>query len=365
MKKTAVKSFVYVFLLSVLFGACKKVEDPQKNSSIISSSTFAQGVFITNEGPFGSGTGTVSFYDRKLNTVRADIFQEVNNRPLGNVVQSMEIIGDKAYIVVNNANKIEVVNASTFKSVGSIANLEYPRYILSDGKGKAYISQWSSPGRIAVVQLDNLKILKTIVVADGPERMLLFGDKLYVVNTGGFGSENKVSVINTLTDELEQNITTGDSPNSLVLDANHKIWILCGGKKVYAGAPSYELDTAASTAGSLLMLDAISGQIEKSLSFSSKVLFPSNLCLNKEKNQLFFNGGDGVYAMKISDAVLPQQSIVNKVFYSLAYDTVSTYLYGSDPLDYQGKGEVYRYNSYGMEIDHFQAGIIPGNFTFR
>jgi hypothetical protein len=348
-------------LLAGLFTSCKKLEMADSGTPGLYSS----GIFITNEGPFGAGTGTVSFLDRTKKTVSEDIFQVVNNRPLGNVVQSMEVIGDKAYIVVNNSNKIEVVNAATFTSSGSIKNLEFPRYIISGGNGKAYISQWSSTGSVAVLQLSNSQIIKTIPLASGPEHMLMKDNKLYVVCTGGFGSENILSVINTQTDQVVQTLVIGDSPNSLVLDANNKIWVLCGGKKVYEPAPSYALDTVASTAGSLYRISANTGAIETYFSFTSKSKLPSNLCINKSGDQLFFNGGDGVYTMLVKDSKLPNKSIVSKVFYTLGLDPLSGYLYGSDPIDYQGKGKIYKYAPDGTELDHFSAGVIPGNFTFR
>lgn len=364
MKNLNKKMAVYALVLIGLTSACKKVESPEERTTS-GAHPFAHGVFISNEGSYGSGTGTISFFDRTRNIVTNDIFEKVNNRPLGNIVQSMEVINDKAFIVVNNANKIEVVNASDFKSIGSIKNLEFPRYIIGGGNGKAYVSQWSSSGSIAVIQLSTLNLVKTIATADGPDRMLLAGNKLYVVNTGGFGSDNRLSVINTQNDVFEKNIQIGDSPNSLVLDVNNKLWVLCGGKKVYEPAPSYALDTAATTAGSLYRIDAVTGNIEMNISFSSKLNLPSNLCINNTKDLLFFNGGDGIYSMPISGSSLPTVPIVQKTFYGLGFDPIEKYIYAADPQDYQGKGVVYRYTETGNAVDNYSVGIIPGNFLFR
>eukprot|EP01034_Spumella_vulgaris_P009002 gene9002-11428_t len=41
-------------------------------------------------------------------SLKTDIFQSVNGAPLGDILQSMTYINDRAYIVVNNSGKIEI-----------------------------------------------------------------------------------------------------------------------------------------------------------------------------------------------------------------------------------------------------------------
>src|SRR5690349_18079729 len=88
-----------------------------KERNILPNSVYQSGLFIVNEGSFGTPNGEISFFDRTTKTITNKLFETVNNRPLGgDVVQSMLIYQDKAYIVCNNSNKVEVTDANTFTS---------------------------------------------------------------------------------------------------------------------------------------------------------------------------------------------------------------------------------------------------------
>jgi len=50
----------------------------------------------------------------------------------------MNIINGKAYLVVNNSSKIEIINPKTFKSIGTITGLRSPRYIIKQAPIKLY-----------------------------------------------------------------------------------------------------------------------------------------------------------------------------------------------------------------------------------
>ena len=187
------KKIFFLFLISgVLFGlsSCKD-EDP------IEPSTFEDGIFVTNEGPFQNGTGTISFYSRKTGTITNNIFQEANDgEELGNIVQSMTIHNDLAYIVVNNANKIVIANATNFEKVGEITNLELPRYFLPVNEDKAFVSQWGADGTtgsVKVIDLTTNKISNTIDVRPGPESMIKIDGFVYVTNSGGFTADSVVT----------------------------------------------------------------------------------------------------------------------------------------------------------------------------
>src|SRR5687768_17364874 len=92
-------------ITSLVFTAC----DPEK-APAVPKGEYEKGVIILNEGNFQKGNSSVSFYNRDSKTVTHDIFTLVNARPLGDVAQSIAAHKDRAYMVVNNGNKIEVVD---------------------------------------------------------------------------------------------------------------------------------------------------------------------------------------------------------------------------------------------------------------
>src|SRR5262245_4125380 len=101
---------------------------------------FQTGVFVVNEGNFLDADGSVSFI-HPSEAVTQDLFGTVNDgRALGDVVQSMTISGDLAFVVVNNSNKVEIVNANTFQAIHTITNVKLPRYFTTLN-GKGYLTE--------------------------------------------------------------------------------------------------------------------------------------------------------------------------------------------------------------------------------
>lgn len=345
-------------IVLAIITSCKK-EEPIDDTT--NTTTYDNGVFIVNEGPFQTGSGTVSFYDRDKKTVSQDIFQTVNSASLGNIVQSMTIHNSKAYIVVNNASKVEVVNASTFKSSGTIDGLSSPRYFVGLNASKGYVSDWGSiSGTVAVVDLSNNTVTSAIdVKGSGPENMLLAGDKLFVLNSGGWGYDSTVAIIDTQADTLLALVTVGDNPRGIALDANGKIWVLCGGIADW-------MDPSNDTEGKLVKLNADTYTIEQSISFSSTTYHPTDLVMNTDKNKLYYIYGGGVYEFDISSTNVSSAALFTGSFYALGYDPETDYLYAADPLDYTQNGLVYRYKAdNGDLVDSLSGGVIPGDFWFE
>ena len=63
---------------------------------------------VLNEGRIGTNMGAISVLYRN-GMVSPDVFRVVNNRPLGDVAQSITMINGKYFIALNNSKKIEIV----------------------------------------------------------------------------------------------------------------------------------------------------------------------------------------------------------------------------------------------------------------
>lgn len=341
-----------VILVVIFISGCKPNDnEPPKGA-------YETGVFITNEGPFGSGTGTVSFYNRATGEVSNNIFEIVNNRPLGNVVQSMEVHNGKAYIVVNNAAKVEVVNAGDFVSAGVIDNVGVPRFFLGIDDNKGYVSDWNSG--IKVINLSNNLVSATIATGGtGAEQMAKSGNEVFVANLGGFGLDSTVAVINSLNNTLVSTINVGHRPQSLVTDANGKLWVLCSGNQDW-------LNPANDTPGKLVRINTSTKAVELTLTFPSASDHPLSLTTNAAKNKLYYSLNGAVYETGISATSLPSVPVINRAFYNIGIDPETGYLFGTDALDFVQNGYVLRYNiSTGSAVDSFQVGVIPGGFYFK
>jgi YVTN family beta-propeller protein len=344
--------------IAVTFSSCQKDDDDDNQTPSVGK--YQKGVFVVNEGPFQNGTGTISFINRDSLTIENNIFDSINNRPLGNIVQSMNVHNSKAYIVVNNADKIEVVNADDFKETGVINGLKLPRYFLPIDNNKAYVSQWggnATEGSVKVINLNNNTISKTINTSTGAEAMLLHNGKVYVSNIGGFDGDSTITVINASTDAIEATINVGANPTSMVLGSNGNIYVLCSGK--------YKIDfSSLESKGSLYEINS-SNTVVNNFEFASMFSQPSDLTINAAANKMYYSYDGKIYSQDIDASSLQFNVFATRNAYGLGIDKVTDYIYVADAGNFASNGKVLRYNANGSIIDSFTAGIAPNGFFFR
>jgi len=344
-------ALIFVLLsAAIAFNSCKK----EDNSN---DSVFTNGIFIVNEGPFQSGTGTITYYNPDSKMVKQDIFELVNGRPLGNIAQSMTLFNRKAYVVVNNGGKVEVVDANTFKSTATITDLSNPSQFLAIDNTKAYVSDWI--GYVAVVDLTTNSVSKTIPAGTGPDNMIKSGNYVYVANAGGFSIDSTITVIDYMTDKVVKTIKVGEAPTGIVADLNGRIWVICKGKG-FAGYPA-----AGDTPGKLVRIDPATLAIDFTYKFGSTGDHPEKLVINNQKSILYFLFNNGIYSFNIALSNAVPEKLVSRYFYELGYENKTGYLYASDPKDYSNEGIVIRLKAAdGSVVDSIPAGIIPGGFAF-
>jgi YVTN family beta-propeller protein len=353
----------YNLLKCLPFAALGLLYSCGKDSTSTSGGTYSKGVIVVNQGNYSSGNGSISFYNRDSNKMYNDVFYNVNQRVLGDVAQSIGETSDKYYIVVNNSNKVEVVNKSDFKSVGVIEGFYYPRYFLAINDTLAYVSQWGngSVGQVEVVNLKTYTIVKSISTANGAEALLKHGNYVYVANSGGNSNTDTVTVINSLTHEVSANIVVGQNPVSLVEDKNSKIWVLCGGKWKTDGTYGLEIP------GALVRINPNDNTVEQTINFSSLAAWPvsSPLTISKEKDLLTFLYNGSVYSLGVDGTSTDPTLRISRSFYSIGVDPRTGYLYGADVGNYSSDGWVIRYDTNFAKKDSFEVGVIPGYFFFN
>lgn len=348
MKKLLILSFASLFIVS-----CSKDDNPVPEQ--ITTGDYAKGIFVSNEGPFNNGSGSITYISEDFNTVEQKIYKKVNGRDLGNIVQSMNIYQENAYIVVNNSNKIVIANKNTFVAMDSItAGLQSPRYFVGANGSKAYVSNWGDPNNdaddyIAVVDLGTNSISATIPVSFGPERMIEHNNKIYVAHQGGYGQNNLISIISG--NSLEKTITVGDVPNSMIVN-NNNLYVLCGGNPSYAGTE---------TGGSLVKIDLATGTVAETYDFDISQ-HPTGLTANG--NSMFYNLEGKVYKIDVAAVSIPGNGIINGFFYAL--EAHNGKLYATNAGDYASQGSLKVFDlSNNQEIHEFQTGIIPGGIYFN
>jgi len=330
-----------------------------KEDSSTPSADYSKGIFIVNEGKFTDGTGTITYFDPQSHETKQDLFGLVNEKPLGNIAQSMCIFNGKGYIVVNNAGKVEVVDIKTFKSLGTITQLHNPSQFLVIDSTKAYVSDWA--GNVAVVNLKTDSVTKKIQAGTGPDALLKSGNMVYVANEGGFGSDNTVMVINTQADEVIKTITVGDMPVDLFDDGRGNVWVLCKG----IGYNGYPLAT--DTKGRLVRINKATNEMDFYMEFQTTSDHPDRPVYDKQHQKIYFLYNNSIYRFNLAQVDNPIMEVVvsNKRYYTLGFEDKTGYVYATDARDYVSSGMVYRYDPATTNlIDSIPAGITPHAIVF-
>lgn len=341
------------FTLLIILGSC--TDNTVEADSL---GTYETGFFITNEGPFNNGTGTLTHVSED-GMVTQDVYKTENNTDLGNIVQSMHLHGDLAYIVVNNSHKVVVADRYTLKTITEIKGgmIQSPRYFVS-ANNRGFLSNWGDPNDpsddfIAVIDLNTNQVLSTISVGEGPENMLVNTDFLYVNLEGGYGHNNKVAVIDTKDGRLVKNLIVGDVPNSIQADLSGNTWVLCGGKPEWTGME---------TAGKLIKISA-NHDILSSFDFDLTE-HPQHLTLLGDA--IFYNLDARVYKMPVNSNTLPEapfKGLEGSFYYMTGHGGE---IYATDPNDYQSEGNLYIYDAAdGSLLKTIKTGIIPGWIVFQ
>jgi len=357
MKTINLKQWMIVFLsFAIFFSSC----NDDDNNKI--TGAYVDGAFITNEGGFGAGNGSVSFYSYDNDALVNSVFSTVNSRVLGDVVQSITINDNVAYIVVNASNKVEVAHANTFIEKGVITDVANPRYFVAKNDDKGYVSQWGDNGVVKVIDLNALAVTKSITVGAGAEQMIIHNDLLYVANSGGYANNNTISIIDTKTDEVTKTITLdGDSPRDFVIDANNDIWILCAGFVDWYSTPMIE------TPSKLIRINPTTNEVAEAITIS-ETLHPTCLEVSKNGNNLFYGGGygvQGIFKMSISDDAAPTTALIDKSFYGLSINPETGNIFAMEATSFTANGTLWRYEANGTELGSYEAGIGPNSAGFK
>lgn len=352
-------NFYLLGLLVILISACNNddnsitIETPKEE--------FSQGVLVLNEGGFLHGNASVSFISPN-GAIQNNIFSTVNHRALGDVAHSISFYEDLAFIVVTNSNTVEVVNRYSFKSVATIANnLSNPRYIKAHN-GKAYISNWGdgndpSDDFISVVDLNSFQITSTIAVPQGPEKLEIHNNRLFIAQRGDYGYGNSISVMDLNSNSIVESIEVADVPNGMVIDQGN-LFVLSSGKEAWTGDET----TAALQKINLNNLETV-----------AKIEFPQGLhpsSLQIENGKIYYIIGNDVYRTDTSSMLLSDQAFITTEADGLGilygFSVVNGWIYISDAVDFVSNGKLFVYTLSGdLSSEYPIGGVLPNSVYFN
>ena len=316
--------------------------EPAPNPYVI----YNNGVWMINEGGFGQNNGSITVYSGGVRY--ADPFLEVNGAPAGDILQRVVKEGN-VYITVNNGgNKVVVGDASSLKVKYEIVALDYPRDVAVSGDF-LYIAQGAMGGKVGKYNLSNGAWVSDVAVGNGPERLLEVNNQLWVANSGGWLTDNTISVIDLTTFQVTATLYTGDRPSDLVYEAQSgRVFALGSGETLYDGNWNVIGHTMATLSGFESDLSSF-GQIQVGVDGDHPRFMD---VLNGEI--LVVNGGLDAYT-NTSDLIC--EDCITGSFYSVDADEAGNVWLTSVP-DYVSNSNVYQFNWSNRSLKKsYQGGI--------
>lgn len=348
---------ISIAVLSLLMVACRPDKPVVPEDAIV-----GKGVFVLNEGSYTFANSSLTFYDPEADTVTNNLFYRVNGSPIGDVGQSLFMMNDKLYIVVNNSNYIYRVDGKTMKYESKIEDFYSPRQMMAVSPTKAYVTDLMGSG-LWIINPQDMSHCGAVEMGKPTENMALVGNELYVTNWSNYYNpdveNNTVQVVDCANDVKVAEIVVGREPNSIVVDAVNHVWVLCSGGYEKGENPC------------LVCIDPIMKKVVRQLEFAEGYpkCYPTNLAIDDTGRKLYFINNGAVYAMSVDAMALPDEKFVEtpegSLFYNVKVSPVDGDVYVTDAKNYMTNGMVYRYTSDGVGKGSFVAGIIPGAMLFN
>ncbi len=339
-----------VLLAVLVFTACS--DDPLEDALEVELS----GVLVANEGNFSEPDGSLTQFDPENGQVIQQKFEQANNRELAGIIQSVVRGGERLYIVTNNINKVEVVDAQTLESLETITfdNGLTPAGFAFASESKGYISDLFG-NSVAVLNLETYEVTDTrIDVGMAPQDMVVSSGRLFVANSG-FGDDQTVSVIDIDADEVVSTIEVGNNPVQLTIDSQERIWVVSHGKRAFEESEN-------DIPGRIDVIDSSTLQLIATVETGG---FPTALTLSEELDLAWVVNEDRVHQIELSSINMLDESFISRSFNGIGYSTVENRLYLAHSRGFVQAGQAIIYDLEGAAVDSFQVGIAPFDFLFQ
>jgi len=329
--------------VTMLF-ACKK----EKNSTVGSTPAYIEpgnGVFIGNEGAFGSGNASVMYYRFGDAAASADLYAANNGQPLGDVLQSLFMDGSRLYMMVNNSQTIQSAQLPSFTNAVTITGLPSPRYMAKSDADVAFVTNYGSH-ELSRVSLSQHAVTGVIGLPDWSDAVLYANHKLYVT----VPAKDKVYVCDPTSMQVTDSVQVGIGGNALVADKNGMLW-------VFAAGESWN-----NVSGALVKFNPNTDQVVGSFDLGLTQGSAGRLCANATGDTLYYLNGD-VFRMSIDDAALPQPFIAagSRSLYGLYRHPTRALLFVTDAKDFSQNGDVSMYSANGALQKTLPAGVAPSS----
>lgn len=359
-------------ILSIIFSGCSKddpIIDADEDQLPSQTVTSIAGFYLLNQGNMNTNKASLDYYDYSSGLYRKNIFGEANPDAvmgLGDVGNDLGIYGSKLYAVINNSNKIEILDATTAERKKVIdTNIDNPRYI-TFANGKAYVTAYGSSmnGFVAEIDTTTLEITKTVEVGRQPEELAVVDGKLYVANSGWASApkyETTVSVIDLNSFKVIDKIDVAPNLQRVKADKYGNLYVSSQGD--FDEIPS-----------NLFVIDTKKGDVKKSLDVpvsnltivgDTAYVISSVFSMETYEYDISYQLIDIKKEELLDGSFLPS-SVSDEIEmpYEIAVDPASKDIYITDARDFASPGNLYCIDKEGVVKFTKGTGYIPAQIAF-
>jgi len=338
---------------AIILTSCEKT-DPGSNNFTADN---LEGMFVVCEGDYGKANGDITFFCSDLFQSAKSLYYDVNGVALGDVIESFAIADTLGFIVVNNSQKVTVVDMRDFTHIKTINGFSYPRSVVRADENSIYVSNGNgySDNYIYKIDLSTLTKADSLEVTSGPEKLLVVNSKVYAAIAGGWKNDgNTVVEINPASFTIVGNYEVASVPLDIVNDKNNNLWVYC------KGVASYDENWNASYSNSGISLINTSTKAVKSFPLSSMSASGVNNIAASSDGSIIYYLNDGLYSMSVTNTDLPAQKLSENLYYGIDVDPNSGHIICLDAVN--SKAVVY--DADFVEQYSFETGKFPTSVIF-
>jgi len=344
-------------LICLCTTSCLKNQDPEPTPYTILS-----GIYVLNNGNWGSNDANIVSYDYNTKAATQDIFFKANDKNLGDLGQDALVNGSKIYIAVSNSGIVFVTDleGKILKEIKAGPEGNYqPRSLATDG-ANVYISYYEGyVGRIDTVDF-NLTLSSRI--GNNPEGICVCNSKLFVAVSNGLNYpdfDSTVVILSPKSLAVDQEVTVGLNPGKIV-SCMSTVYCLCKGN--YGDVPSSLSIIYKTTEGDYTAYT------------SPYVSNPTFMCSDNYRYLFIMTENDSNKWVVSYDAFLEcvhdtsfikDDTVLDNNVCSIDIDPVNYALFVGTS-DYKNTGDMYVFNQYGHLCDKFDTnGLNPIRTIFK
>jgi hypothetical protein len=309
-------------------------------------------VYVSNQGNFGDGNGSVTRYDPTDETTRTAALDGLNS-----IVQSLALRDTSLLVMANTGPRIDAFSTEGLSPIAQFTAVNSPRYAAFTGPSTAYVTDQSPFGSslapaVRILDLDASSVVGSIRVSGTPEGITVADNRAYAA-LGAFGDTTLVAAIDLSDNVLDREIDIDCAAREVVADGDGDVFALCG------------------NAAEAVVLDAASGSVE------------TRLALPDTAETTFGVGHAAYYAAEAEELYVPTDSGILRVDTganavdamidvglsgppgAVGYDAERQTLYVARVAGFTASGTVTLHARDGAQTGSFTAGIAPTDIVIQ